>query len=146
MIWFLAVHIMAMLIWCASLLFLLSLTVARCPSRQAPNDALTPRQHNSVVRQLLTLISTPAAVVAIISGTWVFLLQGSVDSWLIAKLTLVVLLVVCHTTGGVLILRTENEKKTRPWGQILATVSAVLMLAIVWLVLAKPGQGELLWI
>lgn len=145
MIWFLAVHIIAILVWCASLLFLLRLTVVRCPSRQEPWDALVPRQHGSVVRLLFTWVSTPMALLAIISGTWVFLLQGSIDSWLIVKLSLVLLLVVCHTGGGALILRLEAGGNASPWGQLLTLLSVLLMLAIVWTVLAKPGQGELLW-
>lgn len=146
MIWFLSVHIMSLLVWCASLLFLLSLTVVRCPSRRYTDDELTPRQHDSVVRLLFTIVSTPAALLAIVSGTAVFLLQEINDPWLIVKLTLVTLLVVCHALSGGLILRIESGHTVRLAGQVLMVVSALLMLTIVWLVMAKPAQGDLLWL
>ncbi|MEX1198536.1 MAG: CopD family protein [Pseudohongiellaceae bacterium] len=146
MIWLLVVHIMAILIWCASLLFLQRLTAVRCPSRQEPGDALPSPEHDSVVRLLFTRVSTPVALLGIISGTWVFLLQGNVDLWLIVKLSLVLLLVICHTASGALILRVAAGKNAKPWSDLLTVLSTLLMLAIVWTVLAKPGRGELLWI
>lgn len=146
MIWFLSVHIMSLLIWCASLLFLLSLIVVRCPSRRYTDDELTPRQHDSVVRLLFTMVSTPAALLAIVSGTAVFLLQTAIEPWLIVKLTLVALLVVGHALGGWLILRIESGHSVRSASQFLVVVSALLMVTIVWLVLAKPAQGDLVWL
>lgn len=146
MIWFLSAHIMALLIWCASLLFLLSLTVVRCPSRRYSDDELTPRQHDSVVRRLFTVVSTPAALLAIASGTAVFLLQATTEPWLIMKLTLVALLVVCHALSGGLILRIESGHSVRSASQFLVVLSALLTLTIVWLVLARPAPGDLLWL
>ncbi len=144
MIWVLFLHIMSLLTWCASLLFLLSLTAARCPSRRFIDDDMTPRRHDSVVRLLFTVLSTPAALLTIASGTAVFLLQARFDAWLIVKLTLVTLLVVCHALSGGMILRIESGRSVRLPSLLLTAASATLMLMIIWLVLAKPLQGELL--
>ncbi|MEX0740218.1 MAG: CopD family protein [Pseudohongiella sp.] len=144
MIFFLAVHIMALLVWCASLLFLLTLTGAGCPSVLKQTDnVLTPHRHDSVARALFTLVSTPAALLAIVSGTTVFLLTGTVNVWLVIKLTVVMLLVIGHTLGGALILRAESGHKVRPWSQLLIVCVALLMVTIVLLVLAKPESGDL---
>jgi len=86
--------------------------------------------------------------VAIISGTVVFLLNRTVDPWLIIKLTLVTGLVICHTLSGVLILRAENSEQRagiRILSGALAAVMCILMVAIVWIVLAKPPEDLLPW-
>ena len=61
-------------------------------------------QADSLSRFVFTRISTPAALAAIVAGTLVFLVDYTVDGWLVAKLTLVSLLAVAHTLAGLLIL------------------------------------------
>lgn len=149
MIWILAVHIMALLVWCASLLFLQSLLAG---ARQDPGshryESEMPhvvKRHESVARFLFTTVVTPAALLAIMAGTWVFLLSFTTNLWLIAKLTLVTALVVCHALTGLILLRAEAGSGVRGWCWLLITVSVALMLLIVWLVLAKPDAEALLW-
>jgi hypothetical protein len=83
--------------------------------------------------------STSAAIVA---GTAVFILNRTIAPWLIAKLALVALLVVCHALTGMLIMRMEANKVHRPrtWWWVLAGTESLLMLGILWLVLAKPAR------
>lgn len=149
MIWILAVHIMALLVWCASLLFLQSLLAGARPDHESHrNESEMPHvvtRHESVARFLFTTVVTPAALLAIVAGTWVFLLTFTANLWLIAKLTLVTALVVCHALTGLMLLRAESGSVVRGWCWLLITVSVVLMLLIVWLVLAKPDAEVLLW-
>lgn len=138
MLWFLLLHIVALITWCASLLYLPAL-IAGIHTEQI--QIVEPRhKYGSVARFVFTHITTPAALVAIISGTLVFLFNRTIEVWLIAKLTLVTGLVVGHTLAGLLLLHTQvrNTKPVRRWCWMLSGVLCVLMLAIIWVVLAKP--------
>ncbi len=138
MLWVLALHIIALLFWSAALLYLPPLIAGVAAGRTEIVES--PRGRASVARFVCTHIATPAALVAIMSGTVVFLLDRTVEVWLIAKLTLATGLVICHTLAGLLILRAEarSGKPVRRWCWLLGGVLCVLMTAIVWVVLAKP--------
>lgn len=143
MIWVLVLHIAALLSWTAALLYLPAL-VAGTASRQT---AIADRpRFGSISRFTFTHVATPAALVAIASGTLVFLLEYTVEVWLIVKLTLVTALVVCHTLTGLLILRSEQapDRPVRAWCVLLGIGMAVLIIAIIWVVLRKPTLEGLL--
>lgn len=145
MLWLLVLHVIALLLWSAALLYLPALVASTAAGRTG--FAAVPGEHTSVARFVCTHVATPAALVAILSGTLVFLLNAIVEVWLLAKLTLVTGVVVCHVLVGFLILRAENEgaRPVQPWCWLLAFVLCVLMTAIVWLVLAKPPLEALPW-
>ncbi len=144
--WMLLLHISALLVWSATLLYLPLLatrTLTRSPQLEVERCGFA-----SLERLVFTHLATPAALLTILAGTLVFLLNRTVDGWLIIKLTLVTGLVVCHTLTGWLVLRVEaatggsDTSRLLPWcGPVLALISAILMGGIVWLVLAKPTQG-----
>lgn len=141
MLWFLVLHIIALLFWCAALLYLPALIASN--TREKLDIRELRYEHNAVARFVFVRIATPAALVAIIAGTIVFLLNRTVEVWLIAKLTLVTALVVSHTFTGVLILRAEHqtERRVHFWCYLLGFVLCLLMVLIIWTVLAKPLQG-----
>ncbi len=144
MLWFLVPHIAAMLIWTASLLYLPTLIIGSVTHKSLvyePKD-----RFDSIPRFMFTRIATPAALVAIIAGTWVFIVDQTVDTWLIAKLTLVAGLAVCHTLTGLMILRSETDdgKPVVSWCWVLMICIALLMSTIFWLVLAKPDMEQVL--
>ena len=144
MLWLLVLHITALLFWAAGLLYL-PLLLAASGAGHAELIRL-PRRHDSVARFVFTHIVTPAALLAIITGTVVFLAGRTVEFWLIAKLSVVTLLVICHVATGLLVLRAENEE-AQPLQRgywMLAGVLCLLMAAIVWIVLAKPPVPEIL--
>lgn len=143
MIWLLAVHIITLLVWCGSLLYL-PILIAGIDARQT-HITLTPKQHDSVARFLFTLVATPSGLVAILSGSAVFLLAANPELWLIAKLTLVVALVVTHSLVGLLVLRAEHGQPVRIWCGVLLIIMALLMTAITTLVLMKPAFEVLPW-
>lgn len=142
MLWFLSLHIIALLFWVASLLYL-PVLLARVASNHTEITEY-PHKHDSVARFVYTHIATPAALIGIVSGTIVFMLNWTLEAWLIAKLTLVTMLVACHTLTGLLVLRAEREKKgpLQPWCGIVLVTMIALVLAIFWLVLAKPPVPE----
>lgn len=138
MLWFLLLHIIGVLFWAAALLYLPALIAGGVTHDEKLKEPPVP--YDSIARAVFTFVATPAALVAIIAGTLVFVLNHTIVPWLIFKLTLVALLVVCHALAGLLILRAEsrNGKPVVPWCLILGVVSGSLMFAIVWLVLSKP--------
>ena len=133
--WLKLLHISAVIVWCGALLYLPAAVVAA----GAPTDGPAPAAR-ALLRRIFTGIATPAALVAIASGSAIFLLQGPLVPWLIAKLALVALLVLGHGACGMLILRVERDEL---WGLdglgMTVGVTTLLWLAgIAWLVLAKP--------
>jgi protoporphyrinogen IX oxidase len=145
MLWFLAVHIGAVLFWCGGLLYLPALIASTRTGRAEIGS--TPRRHDSVARFVFTHVATPAALLAIAAGSLVFLLNQTTEGWLVAKLTLVFGLAVVHALVGLLVMRAEDEdgKTVLPWCWALAIAMCALMIAIIWIVLAKPALDFPAW-
>lgn len=139
MLAFLALHIAALLFWIAALVYLPMLIIGR-QTRQVELQESSSR-YDSIARFVFTQIASPVALVAIISGTAVFLINRTVDPWLIAKLTLVALLVVGHCLMGLLIIRLESDRarSLRLWCTLLLIFYCLIATAVTWLVLAKPA-------
>ena len=139
MIWVLALHIMAVIVWCATLLYLLQL-VAAVPGTEQLGAAQPAGylRRDSLARYVFTYVSTPLALLAVVAGTALVLVNSVTDAWLIVKLTLVAVLVVGHACAGGLILRFEAGGEVHYWSYTLTAVLACLMLSIVAIVLAKP--------
>ncbi len=147
MLWLLTLHVVALLIWSAAVLYV-PILLAGVEDR-ASAFARTPRRHDSVVRFVYTQIASPAALVSVVAGTAVFWVNATLEFWLIAKLTLVTLLVALHAAMGLLVLRFEREQMAglRYFSRLLAVLIALVLAAILWLVLAKPGvPGGWPWI
>ncbi|MFV8834052.1 CopD family protein [Aquisalimonas sp.] len=145
MLWVLVLHIVALLFWSAALLYLPALVAAVDTGHAEISES--PPDHASLARFVHTHVATPAALVAIMSGTLVFLLDQTVEVWLMAKLTLVTGMVICHAFTGLLILRAERGAVARTglWAWLLAVTLCLLMAGIVWLVLAKPTLEGTPW-
>nr|WP_297353153.1 CopD family protein [uncultured Caldimonas sp.] len=135
--WLKLLHIAAVLVWCGALLYLPPAVAA---GTARANGELFRAPHGEMARSVFTLVATPAALVAIASGTVVFLLDQTLAVWLVAKLTLVCALVLCHAACGVLLLRVERDRE-RPVHlacSVAGGLSVLLILAILALVLGKP--------
>ena len=72
------------------------------------SDTLLYRDHAHLTRMVFTLVATPAALLAIGTGTLLFVRESVFDPWLILKLSAVAGMVLCHALCGVLILRIER--------------------------------------
>ena len=134
--WLLVVHISAILLWSASLLYLPALIVGGKSGRVD----FEQRHSLALGRTLFTLIVTPAAMLAIVTGTAIFITAHVTSLWLVLKLTLVSGLVICHSLLGWMILRVGHDagKNTIPMCVSLATASMLFIVAIVTVVLMKP--------
>ena len=146
MLWLLLLHIAALLMWCAALLYLPVLVLTAPKTRAAFPQ---PSALYSIERFVFTRVATPFALLAIVAGPLVFLWNGTTAPWLILKLTGVVGLVICHALVGLLILRAEPALRPLEQGEplparlrysgygLLAAIVGIVC-AVLWLVLSKP--------
>lgn len=147
MIGILTLHIVALISWCAALLLMLGALATSRPPEDSASRAAGPRitdmarGTDSLIRLLFTGVASPAALLTIIAGSVVFLIDQTTAPWLILKLTLVTCLVAGHGFTGMLILRLETGRPIQRLALVLAAVLSLVMLLIVWLVLAKPASA-----
>jgi protoporphyrinogen IX oxidase len=145
MLWFLTLHIIAIILWCGALLYLPPLVASAQTGRTEVPEL--PHRQDSLARFVFTHLATPMAFLAIVSGTIVFLMDRTIEVWLLAKLTAVAGLGIGHTLVGGLVLWAEDEdgRSVSPWCWMLEAGLLGLVAVILWLVLAKPTLELLPW-
>jgi len=146
MLWMLSLHIAALLFWSAGLLYVTAVMAGN--QRELPSiPEPLPGPHASLERFVFTHIATPAALLAIIAGTLVFLINNTVAVWLLVKLTLVSALAVCHVLVGILIIwdEAEEHRPVRLLSVLFAVAISLLLIIVLWVVLAKPDLEVLPW-
>lgn len=135
--WIKVLHIAALLFWCASLLYLPAMLLAGARVRnEAPFEVPVPQ----LLHFIFTHVATPFALLAIVSGTLLFIIEQRIGSWLVLKLAAVSGMVLCHVLCGFLIDRLQRGQRrfVVPLGALSFVVAAALMLAVLVLVLSKP--------
>lgn len=133
---FKAAHIAALVVWCGGLVALPLML-----SRHDP--AVSSRDYDMIRRAThltYTLWVTPAAVIAVIAGTWLIFLREVFTPWLYAKLAFVALLVVAHAWVGHVLANIAEKpgEHTPPAPHFPIAAILVPVLAILVLVLGKP--------
>lgn len=140
-----ALHIATLSVWCAGLIALP--VILHLYGRSA---RITTQAGFSEFRLLshrsYTVVITPAAVIAIAAGTALIFMVEINDAWLMAKLAAVAGMVLVHAWMGHLISETgEGGGAYRMPPPLIALVLGVpLMVAVLWLVLAKPDLAGLI--
>jgi putative membrane protein len=136
-VWLKSLHIAALVIWCGGLLTLPILLTQR--EAAGNRGAEVDRLHRYTRFAYIALVS-PAAFVAIGSGTALILVREIFTVWLAIKLVFVGFLVFLHVWLGLLVLSVFKEDKNfRPWRAVSGVVTISLTLTgILWAVLAKP--------
>ena len=136
--WAMAAHVITLGVWSSALLILAGLySFPREGSSQGDEH-----RHSVMCRFVYVMLASPAAILAIISGTALVALLGVDGSWLLAKLAVVVLLALYHAYCGRLLHQEGHE--TRPeqrssWrSPVLILIPVILIATIFVLVLAKP--------
>lgn len=134
--WLKIIHIAAVSIWMAGLVSLPGLYVRR--SQTGEGEALFGLQR--LVRFAYVVLMSPAAFVAVASGTALIFAREISSPWLSAKLVLVAALVLVHTLSGLVIIRLFDEGEAYPaWRSLCTTsITVLLILGVLLLVLAKP--------
>ena len=132
-------HVVFMVTWFAGLFYLPRLFVyhALTPGGDGPGIA----RFKLMERKLYFGIMTPGAVLTVAFGLWLWLGYGVHGAWLHAKLALVLLLIALHVYLGRLLRDFANDRNRH--GHVfyrwLNEIPALpLLVAIVWLAVAKP--------
>lgn len=130
-------HISAVLFWSASLLYLPGL-IAGTHRNDCKQESL--RELHSACRLVYTGIASPAAVIAILSGSTLVLLAADIGGWLVLKLLVVSGMVMLHIHFGRLVAGLERARAMRPAGawRSLVVPAGVMIVAVIYLVAGKP--------
>ena len=132
-------HIVFMVSWFAGLFYLPRLFVYHAMA--APDDRVGIERLKTMERKLYYGIMTPAGVLTIVFGLWLWLGYGFSGGWLHAKLALVLVLVAFHVYLGSL-MRAFAQDRNRHGHVFYRWINEIpalpLLVAIVWLVVAKP--------
>ncbi|PWW00248.1 uncharacterized protein UPF0093 [Hoeflea marina] len=126
-------------IWCGGLIAL-PMMLSRHVPLVTGNDYRIIRHSTHLA---YTAVVTPAAVIAVIAGTWLIFLRQAFVPWLFAKLAVVGLLLLIHVWIGSSIVRIAEEpgNHTPPNPYLPVTGVLACATAILVLVLAKPDFG-----
>lgn len=130
------VHLAAIAIWSAGLIVLPFLYRSR---RVTAAGSELERLHR-LTRFVYVGMASPAAVIAIASGTALIFLQATFEEWFTLKMALVTAMAMLHVHAGLVLPRlftTEGRFGTVSYIGLSCAYIA-LITAIIWVVLAKP--------
>ena len=137
-LWLKALHVIAVIAWMASLLYLPRLMVYHCAAEPGSKQSET---FKIMERRLLRFIANPAMI-----ATWVFgialMLEGEYyrAGWMQAKFVLVLALSALHGLNAKWTkdFAVDRNKRSARFYRIMNEVPALVMAAIVILVIVKP--------
>jgi len=137
--WLKAIHILALMVWCAGLLVLPSLFAQR--SRL---DARPAVELNRFTRTLFIAVTSPAAFITVVAGTVLLFMREAFTNWMMLKLLAVGVLVIIHMRAGYLILNVfEPEGHYAPWRGWVMTVATLAMIGVILLLILTKAPIEL---
>lgn len=136
-----ALHVIALALWVGGLFGL--------PIMMAHHDSVVGQADFSRIR-LASHVSyvwvvTPAAVTAVVAGTWLIFLRDVFVPWLFAKLVFVALLIAFHAWIGHHIVKVgeSDGRHELPQSRLSFLILLVPVLSILTLVLLKPDLGRI---
>lgn len=134
-----SVHITALVLWCGGLL-VLPLMLSRHDPAVSQDDY---RRIRRATHLTYTVCVTPAAVVAVVAGTWLIFFREVFVPWLYAKLLFVAALAAAHAWIGHLLVQVAEKPGRHRTPEPYLPIASVLVpvLAVLVLVLGKPDLG-----
>ena len=130
------IHLAAIAVWSGGLIVLPFLFWQR---RTLQPGAELNRLHR-IARLVYVDLTSPAAYIAIASGTGLIFLQATFAEWFSTKMVLVGLMAMLHVVAGLILVKLflPNGRLGRTSCVALSIAYTVLITAVVWIVLAKP--------
>ncbi|MCC5865710.1 MAG: CopD family protein [Wenzhouxiangella sp.] len=123
------IHIATIVIWAAGLLYLPGLFAAH-PGRADDEKAFKRLRHQT--RLVYVGLMSPAAVIAVFSGTVLVFLAATLGGWMVLKLFAVTGMVMLHVYMGRLMgLLLENPKLRRPSAHLMLLAPGVILIVLV---------------
>ena len=134
--WIKALHIVFVIAWFAGLFYLPRLFVYHAGAE----DAVSRERFKVMERKLYRGIMTPAMVITLATGLWLWLGYGFAGAWLNAKVALVVLLVAYHFWMRALMVdfARDANRHTHVYYRWVNEIPTVILFAVVVLVVVKP--------
>lgn len=131
------VHLATIAVWSGGLLVLPLLFWQR---RLVTHVDELERLHR-VTRFVYVVMTSPAAFIAIASGTALIFLQTTFREWFSLKMVLVGAMAMLHVLAGLTAVQVfaPGGRFGRAAFIVLTSLYLVLIVAILWVVLAKPG-------
>lgn len=139
--WLKALHIVALALWGGGLLALPGLILREHRVTSDETADLGALWRHRVSRFAYDVIVSPAAIVAVGSGTALIFVTRPLEGWFFLKLAAVAGLVVTHMVIGRFIDRFERPELqvTRSLAPALLMAATFFVCLILWLVLQKPA-------
>ena len=136
MLWIKALHIVFVVAWFAGLFYLPRLFVYHAQAE----DGASRERFKVMERKLYRGIMTPAMVITLATGLWLWLGFGFRGGWLEAKVGLVVLLVVYHFWMRALMsdFARDANRHTHVYYRWVNEIPTAILFAVVVLVVVKP--------
>jgi putative membrane protein len=136
--WILALHVMAVISWMAGLLYLWRLYVYHAME----TEQVVMDRFQIMERRLLNGITTPAALVALLSGATMLALEPWLltQPWMHLKLTLVLGLFASHALAASHRKKLLADPRVKPdrFYRVMNEVPTALMIGIVVAVIVRP--------
>ena len=136
MLWIKSLHIVFVVSWFAGLFYLPRLFVYHADAKDAPSE----ERFQLMERKLYRGIMTPAMVLTLATGLWMWLGYGVSGGWLHAKVALVAALVGYHFWLDAMrrAFARNNNTRSHVYYRWVNEVPTLLLVAIVVLVVVKP--------
>jgi protoporphyrinogen IX oxidase len=146
-VWLKALHIAALALWGGGLVALPGLMAREHRAAAGDVGGLDAVWRHRVSRYTYDVIVSPAAVVAIGSGTALIFATRPLEGWLFLKLAAVGGLVATHMAVGRFIDQFEAPERPPAGPMATALLMAVILFIclVLWLVLQKPAIPESLF-
>ncbi len=138
--WVKAFHIAAMVAWFAGLFYLPRLFVYHATA----TDETGIERFKVMERKLFFGIMTPAAIVTVVLGLWLWLgWWREAGAWMHAKFALVLVLIAYHVWCGKLLadFKHGRNRRSHVWFRWFNEFPVLLLIAITVLVEVKPWSG-----
>ena len=134
--WIKLLHISAIALWSAGLVYLPALFAEH--ARVEEDDDFRRLRHRT--RLTYVVFTSPAGVIAVVTGTMMIPLVSNLGIWLVYKLVGVGLMVMLHVYFGRLMGQLYDQPdRRRPWQHLVMLVPVLLVISLVVLVVsAKP--------
>ena len=137
-LWVKALHVIAVMSWMASLLYLPRLFVYHA---NAEVGSVQSETFKVMERRLLKAIATPSMIATWVFGVWVASLYDVwAEPWFLIKFLCVGLMTAMHFLYAKCSksFADDNNKKSQRYYRVINEVPAVLMIVIVIMVIVKP--------
>jgi protoporphyrinogen IX oxidase len=137
-LWVKALHIIAVIMWMAGMLYLPRLFVYHCETAVGSGES---ERFKTMEKKLLRVIINPAMIATWLFGlTLVYLTRADQQHWFQAKFVLVLAMSGLHGFYAASVKRFGRDANTRPqrFWRMINEVPALLVVVIVILAVVKP--------